>query len=280
MTKYTGQLHKMRAAVQDPIDYSWVLKGDDSSLVALPKLNDLLGENFSLQFTGTIKCINCTRAIKKTFNQGYCYPCMQKLAACDMCILKPETCHYEKGTCREPSWALQHCFSPHIVYLANSSGLKVGITRESNLPTRWIDQGATQAVAIMRVQSRLQAGLLEKAIAEHVTDRTDWRKMLRNHQEPIDLMKKRDEVFSLLAEKIQSIASRFKFGQIEVLTAEPVHTFVYPVLQYPDKINSLCFDKTPNIHDKLLGVKGQYLLFKSGVINLRKYTGYEVTFEH
>lgn len=280
MTKYTGQLHKMQTWVQDPVRYGLVLTTDGVRHPDLPHINDLIGQKLSLQFTGNISCINCKRAIKKTFNQGYCYPCMQKLAACDLCILKPETCHFEKGTCREPEWALQHCFSPHIVYLANSSGIKVGITREGNLNTRWIDQGAVQTVAILRVKSRLQAGLLEQMFAKHVKDKTDWRAMLRNGHPEVDLTAKRDELFGLLAPKIQELASRFKFGDIEILTSEPVNTFKYPVLEYPQKINSLCLHKTPEITDKLMGVKGQYLLFESGVINLRKYTGYEISLEH
>ncbi len=279
MTKYTGQLHKMASKADDPVHYSFVLKQDGGNLNELPGANTLLGNTLQLHFTGNIHCIACKRAITKTFNQGYCFPCVKKLAACDMCIVKPETCHFDKGTCREPEWGLAHCFIPHIVYLANSSGLKVGITREIQVATRWIDQGAVQTLPILRVQSRLQAGLLEQEFAKHVKDKTDWRKMLMAANALEDLPAKRDELFSTLATKIQEIASKFKFGDIEMLTAEPVQTFNYPVLEYPQKINSLCFHKAPTIKDKLLGIKGQYLMFASGVINLRKYTGYEIAIE-
>jgi hypothetical protein len=183
------------------------------------------------------------------------------------------------GTCREPEWGQKSCFIPHIVYLANSSGLKVGVTRETQLPTRWIDQGAIQALPILRVQSRHQAGVLEVAIAKLVADKTDWRKMLRGSNDKIDMLAKRDEIFAEVAITIQEIAGKFKFGDIEILTAEPVQEFNYPVLQYPEKITSIDLDKTPQINCKLQGVKGQYLLFDSGVINLRKYTGYEIGIE-
>lgn len=276
MTKILGQLHKMKASSGDPIQYAFVLQQDGVPLSGLPAVNDFLGKKLSLHFTGNIACVGCKRKISKSFNQGYCYPCMQKLAACDMCILKPENCHYERGTCREPQWGLANCFIPHIVYLANSSGIKVGITKENTLQTRWIDQGAVQAIPILRVRSRFQAGLLETAIAKLVKDKTDWRKMLRGNNEPQDLLAKRNEIFAEIAHKIQEIAGKFTFGDIEILTSEPLQNINYPVLEYPEKITSLCFHKTPEISDTLLGVKGQYLIFASGVINLRKYTGYEI----
>lgn len=280
MTRLIGQLHKMQPRIDDPIVYDFVLKADDNLIDGLPALNDLLGATITLEHHGKLNCINCNREIKKTFNQGYCFPCVQRLAACDLCIVKPANCHFSKGTCREPEWAKSHCFKPHIVYLANSSGIKVGVTREINIPYRWIDQGAVQSLAIMRVNSRYQAGLIEQLIAKHINDKTDWRKMLRSVPEAIDLFAKRDELFSMLAPQIQKIASQFKFGDIEILTSESVNNFNYPILAYPQKINSLCFNKQAKITDKLLGIKGQYLIFQDGVINLRKYTGYEISLEY
>lgn len=277
MTKYTGQLHKMAAQVDDPVQYSFVLKKEGKVLDGLPRINDFLGKRLRIFFTGNIHCIGCNRRITKTYQQGHCFPCVQKLASCDLCVLKPHTCHFHLGTCREPEWGIENCSIPHIVYLANSSGIKVGLSRESKVHSRWLDQGAVQALPIMRVQSRFQAGLLEHAFAKLVSDKTDWRKMLQGANEKQDLQTKRNELFSALATTIQGIASKFKFGEIEILTSEPVKEFKYPVLQYPEKITTLCFDKTPEIIDTLLGIKGQYLIFASGVINLRKYTGYEVS---
>lgn len=277
MTKYTGQLYKMAGLKAGTIEYTFVLKQDGVALAGLPSVNEFLGKNLTMEFTGNINCIACHRALKKTFQQGYCFPCAKKLASCDMCILKPENCHFHLGTCREPNWGLSNCFVPHIVYLANSSGIKVGVTRETQVPHRWIDQGAIQALPIMRVQSRIQAGLLEVLIAKHVADKTNWRKMLQGGNDKIDLAAKRNELFFELSSSIQEIASKFKFGQFELLTSESVNEFNYPVLQYPQKISSLCFDKTPKISGTLQGIKGQYLIFDTGVINLRKYTGYEVS---
>lgn len=279
MTKFVGQLHKMAVKHSDPVEYGLVLHANGTAITGLPAVNDFLGKTLTLHFTGNISCIGCQRKIPKTYNQGYCFPCVQKLAACDMCIVKPHNCHYEHGTCREPEWGLANCFIPHIVYLANSSGIKVGVTKEKNVTTRWIDQGAVQSVPILRVQSRLQAGLLESAIAELVNDKTDWRKMLRGANDTHDLAAKRNELFAELATTIQNIAAKFTFGAIELLTSEPINNFNYPVLEYPQKITSLCFEKNPTINDTLLGIKGQYLIFASGVINIRKYTGYEISVE-
>jgi len=269
MTKQSGQLHKMSVQHADPIQYFF-------PLIEPLSVNQYLGKNLALSFTGKITCIACKRELKKNYQQGYCFPCTQKLASCDLCILKPEICHFAKGTCREPEWGLANCFIPHIVYLANSSGIKVGITRETQMPTRWIDQGAVQALPIFRTKSRYQAGLIEVEIAKFISDKTDWRKMLRGENEVQNLPAIRDQIFSQSSDIIQQISGNFKFGNIEFLTSEPLQDFIYPVLEYPQKITSLIFDKTPEISGILQGIKGQYLIFDHGVINIRNHTGYEV----
>ena len=164
MAEYSGHLQKMQVALppgpEGPVTYQLPL--DEQRL----PLNGLLGESIRMTFTGEIHCIHCGRRSNKSFNQGYCYPCFSKLAQCDSCIVSPEKCHYFEGTCREPDWADSHCMVDHIVYLANSSGVKVGITRETQLPTRWIDQGAVQALPILRVKTRQQSGLVETALKQ------------------------------------------------------------------------------------------------------------------
>jgi hypothetical protein len=199
-----------------------------------------------------------------------------RLAECDMCIVKPETCHYDAGTCREPEWGLQHCMQPHYVYLANSSGIKVGITRGSQIPTRWIDQGASQALPIFRVASRYQSGLLEVIIKQHVSDRTDWRKMLKGDAEPLDLAAMRDQLAEQCSKPVAELQSRFGAENIDFLPAEPMAEIKYPVEQYPEKVKSLNLDKSPLVEGVLTGIKGQYLILDSGVINIRKYSGYKL----
>jgi len=238
----------------------------------LLSMNDLIGEHISLSFDGQIKCSNCGRKTNKSYSQGYCYPCCRNLARCDMCIMRPETCHHHLGTCREPEWGLNNCFSPHVVYLAASSGVKVGITRKSNTPGRWIDQGAIKALPILEVDNRLKSGQIEFALKDHISDKTNWRKMLRNDFEDVDLKKVKGEML----EKIASLISQTGVKKInnEVLTIE------YPVEKYPTKITPLSFDKSPRISGILKGIKGQYLILDCGVLNIRKFSSYNITLEY
>ena len=165
---------------------------------------------------------------------------------------------------------------PHYVYLANSSGMKVGITRETQLPTRWIDQGAAQALPIFKVATRLQSGVLEVILKQHIADKTDWRALLKGAPEPANLAEKRDQLFELCAQGIRETQARFGMDAIVPLESGEIVDIDYPVLEYPTKITSLNLDKTPEIRGTLLGIKGQYLIFDIGVINIRKYTGYHV----
>jgi hypothetical protein len=238
----------------------------------LLNISDLIGETIKLEFNAQIHCANCGALTKKSYSQGFCYPCSQRLAKCDLCIMKPETCHYHLGTCREPQWGLDNCFAPHIIYLANSTGVKVGITRKSNIPSRWIDQGAVSALPILEVDTRLKSGQIEVALKAYVNDKTNWRKMLKNEVEVIDLAQVRDE----LLPKIQPL--------ITELGATPLDAKVvdidYPVIEYPSKISSMSFDKTPIITGILKGIKGQYLILDCGVINLRKFGSYDISLSY
>lgn len=238
-------------------------------------LNDRLGQPLSLTWTGAIACTHCGRATKKSFAQGYCYPCFKRLAQCDTCIMKPETCHYFQGTCREPEWGEKHCFQPHIVYLANSSGLKVGITRKTQMPTRWLDQGAIQALPIMEVETRQQSGFVEELFKEAVSDRTNWRAMLKGEVAELDLYAERDRLFNELGDGLRQLTELHGENAIRKLDAT-AQQFEYPVNTFPSKVTSHNFDKQPQVEGLLQGIKGQYLILDTGVINLRKFTGYDV----
>ncbi len=265
-----GIVRKMRSRLGQPVSYSARLGDNEIAL------NPLIDQQLKLIFSGSIYCIHCNRKTNKSFNQGYCYPCFQKLAQCDSCIIHPERCHLEQGTCREPAWGEKYCMQDHIVYLANSSGLKVGITRATQVPTRWIDQGATQALAIMRVRSRLQSGTLEMAFKQHVADKTNWRDMLKGKAAELDMAGERDRLLAACEEDVKELMARFGFFAISVLKGIDAVSIDYPVQAYPEKITSLNFDKEPVVSGTLIGIKGQYLIFDSGVINLRRFSGYEV----
>lgn len=265
-----GALRKMRTAHEDPVRYTLPVGGE-----ALP-VNELLGSRLKLEFRGAIHCIHCGRETKKSFAQGYCFPCFRSLAECDRCIVRPEECHFHQGTCRDESWATAHCFQPHYVYLANSSGLKVGITRGSQVPTRWMDQGAAQALPVFQVRNRYHSGLVEVAFKEHVGDRTDWRRMLKGEPDPEDLPARREELRARLEGALAALAPVDGACKPVFLKEEPVREFRYPVLEYPARVSSLNFDRTPRVEGTLLGIKGQYLILDTGVLNVRKFGGYEV----
>lgn len=268
-----GNLRKMATRLGPPVEY--LLRLGEQEV----PLNGYIGRRLRLRYCGEIHCIHCGRKSKKSFGQGYCYPCFTSLPECDGCIVKPETCHYEAGTCRDPEWAQSHCFQEHYVYLANSSGIKVGITRGSQIPTRWMDQGATQALPIMKVANRFQSGLVEVALKQHVADRTDWRKMLKGEAEPVELAQVRDELLSSCATEIDALRDRFGSEAINILEGESALTIGYPVATYPTKVTSLGFDKDEVVEGRLEGIKGQYLILDGGVINIRKHGGYLVEFE-
>ncbi|QXH48484.1 DUF2797 domain-containing protein [Pseudomonas xanthosomatis] len=266
-----GSLSKMAVRLEAPVvQYSFRL--DDTQV----PVNPLIGQSIRLEYLGAIHCIHCGKRTKTSFSQGYCYPCMTKLAQCDVCIMAPEKCHYDAGTCREPSWGEQFCMTDHVVYLANSSGIKVGITRATQLPTRWLDQGASQALPIMRVATRQQSGLLEDVLRSQVPDRTNWRALLKGDAEVLDLPAIREQIFDACADGIRGLQERFGLQAIQPLPDAEVVQMNYPVQAYPQKIASFNLDKNPVVEGTLLGIKGQYLIFDTGVINIRKYTAYQL----
>jgi hypothetical protein len=167
----------------------------------------------------------------------------------------------------------------HIVYLSHTSGLKVGITRGTQVPTRWIDQGATQALPLFRVDSRLHSGLLEVALAREIGDRTQWQAMLKGDGEPRDLQEAAAALLDRCADDVAALQQEHGLQALSRLEDAEETTIRYPVLEYPVKVKSFNLDKTPRVGGTLLGIKGQYLVFDGGVINMRKYGGYQVTLE-
>ncbi len=270
----TGTLKKMRAVLGtgnqvDEVNYFLPLGQQE-----LP-LNSRIGGYLKLEFLGNITCKNCGKKTSKSFSQGFCFPCMRRLAQCDMCILKPETCHFHLGTCREPEWGEKNCFVSHYIYLSNTSGLKVGITRHTQIPTRWIDQGATQATIMFRVENRRQSGLVETAFKKQIADKTNWRTMLKENQPDKDLLGEADELKARLQMDDQQVSEVFPDEAINDLSGD-VTRISYPVLEFPKTIKSHNFDKNPIVEGTLVGIKGQYLMFDTGVINVRKFSSYEV----
>lgn len=237
-------------------------------------ISDQIGREFKIEFSQKIFCLECGRKTSKSFNQGYCFPCFRKLACCDLCILKPQLCHFSQGTCREPDWAKDNCLQPHFVYLANSSNIKVGITREWKLLERWGDQGAIAGIPFAKVPERKIAGLLEVMVAKDLSDKTDWRALITKPGEKID--------FTAQLEATRQLVSNSEFVQY-LLSPEECQAryqeFLYPVRNYLTKAKVHDLEKEPKLTATLEGVRGQYLIFSDRAINMRKYQGYEISFE-
>ncbi|WP_394135862.1 DUF2797 domain-containing protein [Aliivibrio fischeri] len=267
----TGTLAKMRSSLSEGTVQYRLPVGDEEI-----SLNPLIGKTLTLTHTGNIFCCSCGKKTKKSYSQGHCFVCMKKLASCDMCIMKPETCHFAKGTCREPQWGEENCFVDHYVYLSNTSSMKVGITRHTQIPTRWIDQGATQGLPIAKVKNRLISGLVEIELAKLIADKTNWRTLLKGNGDPLPLKEAALELLPQVETAIAKIQAEHGDDSVELLD-EHILDIVFPVNEFPTKIVSHNFDKNPEVTGVLNGIKGQYLLFDTGVINIRKFGSYEVT---
>ncbi len=265
----SGVLNKMRAQLGEQVQYQ--LPVGEAYIELTPYLN----KHITLRHTGNIFCCSCGKKTKKSYSQGHCFVCMKKLASCDMCIMKPETCHFDQGTCREPDWAQNNCMVDHYVYLSNTSSIKVGITRHNQIPTRWIDQGATQGLPIYKVKTRQISGLIEVELAKHIADKTNWRTLLKGNGEPLPLEAQFMSLQPLVADKIAEIKQQFGDDAVQELASD-ITTIEYPVEQFPTKITSHNFDKDAIVSGVLQGIKGQYLILDTGVINIRKFTSYEV----
>jgi len=242
-----------------PIKYKLIL-GEDEILV-----NDLLGKKIAFSFAGQINCVSCGRLTKKAFGQGFCYPCFANSPDNAECILRPELCEGHLGGGRDPEWEQKHHVQPHYVYLALSSGLKVGITRGTQIPTRWIDQGASSAIILAKVPYRRLSGEIEVALKEFYSDKTNWQRMLKNQVLDADLLTTKQEAKAHLPVELQQY----------VTEDEEIWNLEFPSLDTPQKVKSIRLEKQPELEGVLTGIKGQYLILDNlNVINIRNHAGY------
>jgi hypothetical protein len=255
---YSGVLTKMQTEFGNPIQYYLVFEN------SFLNLNQVLNKSITIELTG-YQCLNCGKN-KKIYRQGFCYDCFYSSPAVGDWIMKPELSTAHLGVAdRDLDYESRVQLQPHIVYLALSSEVKVGVTRKTQVPTRWIDQGAEKAIAIVEVPNRYLAGITEVALKNHFSDKTNWRKMLTNDIVTTDLIQEKIKVQDLLPQEV----TEYFFSE-----KNDVYEMHYPVLQYPKKINSLSLEKTPNFKGVLIGIKGQYLLFEDGtVFNIRSSEG-------
>lgn len=255
-----GNISKMRTKLSNKVEYSLPI-GDE-----LVDVNSLINKELKFTYLEQINCIHCGKKTKTSFSQGFCYSCFTTLPQTDASILRPELDLSYLGISRDMVWAKENSLKPHYVYLAFSGNLKVGVTRESQVPTRWIDQGAVKAIKLAKTPNRHIAGVIEVALKEHFSDKTNWREMLKfKNDTDIDLLNEKQKAAELLHPELKQYVS----------TEDEVLDINYPVVEFPEKITSFGFDKLKEFSGILKGIKGQYLIFEGGkVINIRKHNGY------
>ncbi len=263
--KYKGNIVKLKSELSEVVAYALPIGND------LVSLNNLIGKKIVLNYLNQINCISCGKKTNKSFGQGFCYNCFVSAPEASECVLHPDKCQAHLGITRDQKWSDNHCLTTHIVYLAVSSNLKVGITRETQIPTRWIDQGATSAIILAKTPNRHIAGIIEKYLMQYYSDKTSWQAMLKGTQHEIDLVKEKKQAKEYLPQELQQY----------ILENNDVTQINFPVNSNPDKIKSLSFDKTDRVEGTLTAIKGQYLILDNmNVINIRKHSGYLVELQY
>lgn len=258
--QYEGVLRKMRTEIGHPIQYYMLFEDD------FLNVNQVLDKSLTIRFI-KYQCLNCGEDLP-IYRQGFCRKCFFDIPAAGDWIMRPElsSAHLNKED-RNLEYERKVQLQPHIVYLANSSGIKVGVTRKTQVPTRWIDQGAHEAIEIVETPNRYLAGITEVALKEHVGDKTNYRKMLTNDVDDKNLVEWRQKLKTYIPKEA-----------IDYFIASNDETHLeFPVIRYPKKVKSLSLNKTPEYSGVLKGIKGQYFIFEDDtVFNVRGSEGYYV----
>ena len=262
MIQFEGNILKMRTELAKPVNYFLTVGSNEIVM------NDFIGREISMNFTGQINCISCGKQTKTSFGQGFCYNCLQTAPEASETVMRPELSKAHLGIARDMDWAREHDLIDHYVYLAVSGELKVGVTRHHQVPTRWIDQGASEAIILAKTPNRHISGVIEVFLKNFYSDKTNWRSMLQNKDvQEYDLPEEKINASQLLPAELQQY----------VHTDNTIWKMNYPVISFPEKITSVSFDKDPVISGNLNGIKGQYLILDNErVINIRKFGGYLV----
>jgi hypothetical protein len=265
-----GNLRKMRTQLEDVVQYTLPLRDNLEPGTMVP-MNDLLGEVIKLEYLGHYNSVLSGKKMNKPFGEGMTYNEFMESPQASPSIIRPELSRIHEGIAlRDFEWEMEHHMQPHIVYLSLTNGVKVGVTRDTQIPTRWIDQGAVQAIILAETPFRGAAGWIEVALKDYVADKTNWQRMLKNEvKQGVDLVASKDELVAHLNEELKQYIS----------DNNEITTIAYPVHQYPSKVKSMKLDKVPIIEKKLVGIKGQYLMFDDEtVINIRSHSGCRVRF--
>ncbi len=257
-------LRKMTTIASASVKY--LLLADDDFV----KVNPFIGKEIGISFQGEKYCASCGNQFKELYRMGFCRNCFFTKPEAGESIIRPELSRAHEGIAdRDLSFEKGYQLQPHVVYLANSGGLKVGVTRKVQKQHRWMDQGASSAIVLAETSNRFEAGQIEVALKAHLSDKTVWQRMLKNEEETLDMVSEKQKA----AELLQGAFTNFVSDNNEV------YNFNYPIASYPTKVKSINLDKQKEISAVLQGIRGQYLIFEGGaVINLRGHTGYRVAF--
>lgn len=260
---FEGQIRKMITENGNPIRYYLNLQDDYLDI------NQQIGKKIKIYHDHNA-CLNCGSDLI-IYRMGYCKTCFYTVPEANENIIRPELSKAHLGIAeRDLEWEMAFQLQPHVVYLAVSSDLKVGVTRANQMFTRWIDQGASYAAVLAKTGNRYEAGMIEVALKNHIADKTSYQKMLRNEVPQIDLLHQKDFLKNYIPEE------HVKF----YVADETIYNLEYPVLNYPQKIKSLSLLKQREFTGKLIGVKGQYWIFEDGTAwNVRGHEGFYVRFE-
>lgn len=260
---HSESIKKMGTSLKDTVHYYFSINNNDYFM------NDLIGSRLNIKWSGKVFC-QCGREMKKFYRSGFCYTCFWESPQASQSIFKPELCtaHLDIEE-RDLEWEKKFQLAPHYVYLANSSGIKVGITRKTQGITRWMDQGASQAIILAEVPNRRFSGDIEVSIKKHVSDKTNWRKMLSAEPETVDMLKIKNQLSNYVPNELKKFISN----------DDTITQIKYPVYKYPQKIKSLKLEKVQEINAVLKGIKGQYLIFENNeVFNVRSHEGFMIDF--
>ena len=267
---WEGNLRKLTIREDGEGSLAYSLRGKDrlEEMAELP-LNECIGKEIRLLFEGQIHCVATGKRINKTYGEGYSFDAWRKAPEAVESVIRPELSRIHEGIAlRDREWEEAHHLQPHWLYLSQTSGFKVGVTREAHGVTRWLDQGAVAAAAILKVPYRQLAGEMEVLLKSHFADKTNWRAMLA------EVEPRAEALLEMRARLLEILGAHYAQW---VIPDPEVRTFHFPVLAYPPKVTSVSLDKVPDLQGRLMGFKGQYALFADGrVLNIRSHAGYRV----
>ena len=255
---FQGVVKKMVTELDTPVNY--FIEFEDNFI----HLNQFIEKSFKFKCIG-YSCLSCSDSVN-IYRQGFCKSCFFESPLAADWIMRPELskAHLNIGD-RDLDYEKKIQLQPHIVYLSNTGRIKVGVTRKSQIPYRWIDQGAHEAVELLQTPNRFLAGEAEVALKKYMSDKTNWRSMLKNERDSSNIKSSKDQAKNFLPSNLLHYFN----------DASNVVSIDFPVMEFPDNPKSIKLNKDLVFSGTLKGVKGQYLIFENNqVLNYRAHEGH------